>query len=87
MRIMGIMSGGFAIVADFRSDILCLYFGVGKFGGQWDSVAAVYRCKVSLCVIQLELKYSYSNDTEFSIQMKLVWPIEMLKSPVESLFR
>lgn len=45
---MGIISGGFAIVADFRSDILCSYFGVEKFGGQWDSVSAVHRCKVSL---------------------------------------
>jgi len=62
---MGIISGGFAIVVDFRSDILCLPFGVEKFGG----------------------KYSYSNDIEFSVLMKLVWPIEMLKSPVESLFR
>jgi len=45
---MGIISGGFAIVVDFISDILCLSFGVEKFGVQWDSVAAVYRCKVSL---------------------------------------
>ena len=46
--IMGIISGGFAIVVDFRSDILCLSFGVEKCGGQRDSVSAVYRCEVSL---------------------------------------
>jgi len=45
---MGIISGGFAIVVDFRSDILCLSFGVEKFGGQLDSVSAVYSCEVSL---------------------------------------
>jgi hypothetical protein len=45
---MGIISGGFAIVVDFQSDILCSSFGVEKFGGQWEGIAAVYRCKVSL---------------------------------------
>ena len=38
-------------------------------------------------MIQLELKYSYSNYTEFSIHMKLFWPMESLESPVERLFR
>ena len=45
---MGIISGGFAIVVDFRSDILYLSFGVEKFGGQWDGVPAVNRFKESL---------------------------------------
>jgi hypothetical protein len=45
---MGNISGGFAVVVDFISEILCLSFGVQKFGAQWDSVAAVYGCKLSL---------------------------------------
>jgi hypothetical protein len=45
---MGIIIVGSAIVVDFKFDIFCLSFGVEKFVGQWDSFAAVYRCKESL---------------------------------------